>query len=405
MTASAKPGEGLLHYASMTDEDEIESRSPTEERRASIERLRAVGQTFADGIAAFRERVTTRPRSEQEPQEKEAANVEVPIDPALRTAVGSDDMFPSAVTSRDGSQRKELDRLNSLLEASEARGDAIQEEAERLREENASLSSALDRSARLLNNLRSEYDRLRAETTERAGKGSAVVAETARLRSQAVDIERELQRMTSRADEADKRFVEERKKSAALERVCLGLRRRVAVAEDKAQDSRKMHDAILARELAEAQLAETKVDAERWRARSSAADVARERAEAAERSERIQREKIATLERELESREGLLRQGMHEKKKLQEYMSNYEKELERKEMKLARLRSWIKERGYQEDRPRRQRRRDDEIERALVSEDETDLGTGSLSIEKDLTDENDVTVSNAAHSVTKCRRH
>ncbi|CDF34997.1 unnamed protein product [Chondrus crispus] len=382
----------------MTDDDQIESRSPTQERRASLERLRAVGQTFADGIAAaFREKRPSKPSVDEEAELRPQRNADA-IRVAVSNPVPSDEIFASAVTSREGSQRKEMDRLQSMLEASEARGDALQEETERLRSENSSLSATVDRSARLLDNMRLDYDRLRAESLEQAGKGSMTVAEAARLRSQVVDTERALRRMTARADDADKRFVEERKKATALERVCLGLRRRVAIAEEKAQDSKRVQDAILARELAEAQLAETKVEAERWRARSSAADVARERAEAAERSERVQRDKISSLERELESREALLKQSMHEKKRLLQNMGIYEKELEKKEMRLARLRSYIEEQRYQQRRSRRHVSADDRFARVMESDNDTELGTAaSLSIEKDDTEDNDHAVSHSVY--------
>lgn len=263
--------------------------------------------------------------------------------------MGSEGTPPSTGAIDAVSHRKDIERLSSLLEASEARGDAAQEEAGRLRAENNSLSEAVERSARLLNSLRTEYDRLRAETAEKVGHGSAALSETVRLRSHVVEIERELQRVMSRAEDASRCYVVEKQKAEALERVCMGLRRRVAIAEEKAQDEKKLQEALMARELAEAQLVEAKVEAERWRARSSAADITRERAETAERLERAQRDKIAALERELDSRESLLRQGMQEGNKLKKYMANYEKELEEKEMSIVRLRGLIKRRGYEEE--------------------------------------------------------
>lgn len=314
-----------------------------------------------------------------------------------RNIKGSNDMYASAVTSRDISQRPDIDRLSALLEASEARGDAAQEAAERLRRENASLNSAVERSARLLTTLRTDYDRLKQESLNDADEDSVAVAETARLRSQVAELERELKRLNERADDSGSKFVTEKKKSAALERVCMDLRRRVALAEEKAENGKRVGEANLARELAEAQLAEIKVEAERWRAKSSAAEVARERAEASERTERVQREKIAALERELGSREALLRQVTLERRKLQAYMSKYERELEEKEAKLAKLRGWIKERGFKHKKTRHRDRTEIEFERALDSDNETEVTDIALSVEKENIDDNDITVSVAVH--------
>lgn len=315
----------------------------------------------------------------------------------IRNINGSDDMYPSAVTSRDSSQRPDIDRVSALLEASEARGDAAQEEAERLRKENTSLNSAVERSARLLTVLRTDYDRLKQESLKNTSENSVAVAETVRLRSQIAELEREVERLNERADDSDSKFVAEKKKSAALERVCMDLRRKVALAEEKAENGKRVREANLARELAEAQLAEIKVEAERWRAKSSVAEVARERAEASERTERVQREKVAALERELESRETLLRQVALERKKLQAYMSKYERELEDKEAKLAKLRGWIKERGFKQKKIRYRDRTEIELERALESDNETEWTDIELSVEKENIDDNDITVSVTIH--------
>lgn len=302
-------------------------------------------------------------------------------------------MCPIVFTSREGSQRPDITRLSELLEASEARGDAAQEEMERLRRENASLSSAVERSGRFLTTLRADYDRLKQEGSKRANEDSVAAAETARLRGQVAELERETKRLNERADDSDAKFVAEKKKSAALERVCMDLRRRAALAEEKAENGKRVREANLARELAEAQLAEIKVEAERWRAKSSAAEVARERAEASERTERAQREKIVALERELESREALHRQVALERKKLQAYMSKYERELEEKEAKLAKLRGWIKERGFKQNKARRRGRTEIEFERALESEDETEGTDIALSVEKEDMNDNGFSVS------------
>eukprot|EP00177_Eucheuma_denticulatum_P006642 GFKZ01012077.1.p1 GENE.GFKZ01012077.1~~GFKZ01012077.1.p1 ORF type:complete len:389 (+),score=95.56 GFKZ01012077.1:151-1317(+) len=238
-----------------------------------------------------------------------------------------------------------IERLSALLEAAEARADAANAESENLRRENASLTSAIETSSRLLNNLRSDYDRLKTqETPQRQPSDECVsLAETARLRSQVGQLEREVVRLNQRADDSDKRYVGERRKCVALERVCMDLRRRVALAEEKAVDGKRVEEAVLAREVAEAELAEIKVEMERWRAKCSAVEVMRERADVAERAERVQRERVGALEREVESRERLLREAVVERNKLRAYLGKYERELEEKERKVGKLKMWIRE--------------------------------------------------------------
>lgn len=291
--------------------------------------------------------------------------------------MGSEGTLPNTGTSAV-SQRKDVERLSSLLTASDVRGFAAHDEALRLRTENRSLSEAVERSTRLLNSLRTEYDRLRAETAEKVGEGSSALSERVRLRSHLVEIERELERVNSRAEDAARSYVTEKKKTEALERVCMGLRRRVAIAEEKAQDEKKLQEALMAREAAESQLIESKVEAERWRARSSAADISRERAETAERLEREQRDKVAALGREVTSRESLLRQGLQERHKLKKYMANYEKELEEKEMTIVKLRGVIKHQGYQREELDWSQQSGEEKTKSHVSDEDTT----SLTIEK-----------------------
>lgn len=348
----------------MPDSDSDTEELPTEaDRRAPLEHLRAVGQTFTDGVAALHGRVANY--NEDRPLLNCASNLKDAVSIPLEGAIDP---------------QSHVIRLSSLLDASEARGDAIQEEAARLRVENKTLEQAADRSARLLASLRVEYDRLRENSSSETVKESSAVAEVTRLRVQLVEFERELQRISAKAETAERKYAEERQKKAALERVCMGLRRRVAISEEKAQDGYRVQEALLARETAEAHLAEARAEAERWRAKCSATGVLRERAEAAERSEHSLREKVSALEKEIESREGILRHDLVEKRRLKEFMANYERELEEKEVKLAKLRRVVHRKGNGKEV-----RLEEEDERGAASDDETDLGSGpSLSMDKDI---------------------
>lgn len=302
------------------------------------------------------------------------------------------DIFVSAPSARGEQPSQDDERPDALRRSSQSRDDAAREEADRLLAEKNSIAAELDRTTRLLNTLRDEYDKLRSESSEKEGQGSAALSETVRLRSRVVEVERELEAVTAREEDMTRSYIAEKKQREALERLCVTLRSKVAVAEGKAQDEKTVQEAVTAREAAEAQVIEAKMEAERWRARSSAVDITRERAEDAERSERLQREKTVALQRELESRELLIRQLLQEKKTLTGYMRNYENELEEKETELARVRSVIKKRWVGNDREDRNHR-EERDENVFDSEDETDVRTStSLATERDLSRHQDVQV-------------
>lgn len=307
------------------------------ERRASLERFRAVGQSFADGLAALRSHVTSNSMplksnvvGGQPPVERDASFVSPPR--------GGSPNQTQSVPPTPFDDAKQFRRLSALLEASETRAEVARHEAQRVRRENEELRLTADRSVRLLSSLRAEYDRLVEERNHKTSKEEEALADTARLRTELVEVERQLQQMSQRSILTDRTLAEKKQKSQALERVCIGLRRRVAVAENKAQDASRMQEAIVARDTAESRLAETRAEAERLRARCAAVDVLKERADAAERAERSLRDKLGALEKEVESREDLLRQGLLERRRLKEYISKYERRLEEKDLKMAKLR-------------------------------------------------------------------
>eukprot|EP00178_Gracilaria_changii_P018884 TRINITY_DN545_c0_g1_i2.p1 TRINITY_DN545_c0_g1~~TRINITY_DN545_c0_g1_i2.p1 ORF type:complete len:494 (-),score=73.98 TRINITY_DN545_c0_g1_i2:441-1922(-) len=346
---------------------ERENSSSPSDRRASIERFLAVKQTLVEGLASIRSHVTSTPMPsktshivEQPSVERDTSFVSPPREnsPSATQAVSS--VHP------DGGYH--ITRLSTLLEASEARAEAAQHEAERLRKENDALRQSADRAARLLEGVRADYDRVIEERNKKTSKEEEALADAARLRSELVEMERQLQQVSQRAAQAEQALAEKKQKSQALERVCMGLRRRVAVSEEKALDATRLQEALLARDTAESRLAETRAEAERLRAKCGATDVLRERADAAERSERSLRDRLIALEKEVESREALLRQGLLEKRRLKEYIARYERQLEEKDLKIARL--------------RRVSKRSRHAIRTPISDDEISLQTNSISLDK-----------------------
>lgn len=363
----------MMPVAIVNNDEVVPSPEP---RRASLERLRAVGQTFTDGIAALRDRVISAPTREhsQSPTDEEHSQIGNGEEKMSSSEVTFDEVHP---------QKDSLPIATPELESS-------------LRSQIETLQSASDRTSKLLTSSRTQSDKLRQKLAEENGRANAAFADVARLRTQIVDVEHEMRALNQRADVAERGLVEEQKKTAALERVCMSLRRRAAIAETHAEDAKKMREAVVAREVAETNLAESKAEAEKWRIKSTATDVLRERAEAAERSERTLREKVDTLERELESRESLLRQNIVERRKLKEYMTKYERELEEKERRIVKLKRSMKKPPPMRNRRVRMNPRDfgDIDDHRAMSTDETDLeSTASQTAHKNASIDADDTVS------------
>eukprot|EP00737_Agarophyton_chilense_P001456 gb/GEZJ01001635.1/.p2 GENE.gb/GEZJ01001635.1/~~gb/GEZJ01001635.1/.p2 ORF type:complete len:465 (-),score=91.60 gb/GEZJ01001635.1/:433-1827(-) len=348
-----------------------ESSNSPSDRRASIERFRAVKQTLADGLASIRSHVTSSSMPSKIPDITEHPSVE--RDSSFVSPPRENSPNATQVNSTiQLDERQHISRLSTLLEASEARVEAAQHEAKRLRRDNDALRQSVDRSARLLEGMRADYDRVIDERNKKTSKEEEALADAVRLRSELVELERQMQQLSQRATRTEKALAEEKQKSHALERVCMGLRRRVAIAEEKAQDATRLQEAFLARDTAESRLAETRAEAERLRAKCGATDVLRERADAAERSERSLRDRLLALEKEVESREALLRQGLLERRRLKEYITGYERQLEEKDLKIARL--------------RRTAKRSRHVERMPMSDDNTSLQTNTNSISVDKVD-------------------
>lgn len=323
----------------------MDAKSTPEERRASLERFRAVGQTFADGIASFRDRIstTTSPPNANVPaapgvgmaSENQGGNSQ----PANETSIENDDNADPQPIQRD------VERLQNILFATERRVEAAAREIDILRAENRSLANSHERATRALESVRKEHDTALARASEERGLSDRSSSEIARLRGEVAELERELKRRDDALAVSESRACEDRKRASALERVSMSLRRRVAIAEENFTDASKVQEAIVARESAESNLVEARADAERWRARATAVDSLRDRATRAEQGERDMRQRGAILEREISSRDALIKQGLAERKKLKEFMVKYEQQLDAKDKKVDKLRSLV--RNYQ----------------------------------------------------------
>ena len=115
----------------------------------------------------------------------------------------------------------------------------------------------------------------------------------------------------------------------------MGLRRRVALAEQATVKSQELKDAMNAKRAAESALVDARTEAEQMRARLVSVDTVRERAEVAERSERSLRQRVKALENKIDGRNGLIQQMLTERQKLTKLMAMYERELAKKEARMA----------------------------------------------------------------------
>lgn len=325
-------GEGIQQGAraimAATATDGGRAGSP-EERRASLERLRSVGRSVTESISAFRERMT--------------ASFGDGVASGDRNGDGDDSGPVAAVGARD-----EAARLATLVAAGGARERELRAALETARAETAAAVRGAERSGRQLAVVRAECDRLAREAEERRAREAGTMSELVRLRGEVCELENELKGLRQAVTAAEGGAREEKRLRGALERVCMGLRRRVAVAEEEAKKGADVDAAVCAKEAAEATLAAAKADVEDMRVRAAAASALKERADAAERAERSLRERVSALEREVDAREVLVRQGAAERNKLKAFMTKYELELDDKEKKLARLRQWVRRRRAEE---------------------------------------------------------
>lgn len=345
-----------------------------DKHRDSIEQLRAVGQTFVDGLSALRDRVsatTVTDSSSESGAQKDSGNSMSGNSDAVppmgaetipqesgdahekdqeRMASSRELSAPSPGTARSSSSfcspeelQREVDRLQNMLFATERKLEARSAECTDLKATAGRLGSRHERDMRQLETLRSEVRTARETGDIERERAERAVAEAARLRTELVDVERELARQTAECDELRRVSLGQKQKIAGLERVMMGLRRRVAMADGQVEAAKRAESAVAARHAAESALVEARSQLERFRARAVAVDSLRERAAAAERSEHELRDKVALLEREIESKDAVVRQDLAERRKLNEFMIRYEKQLEEKEATISSLRRQLRQ--------------------------------------------------------------
>lgn len=351
------------------------SRDDTQDNhRDSIEQLRAVGQTFVDGLSALRDRVSattitdssSETGAQNKPGNSMSGNSDAVSPMAAETIpqesgdahekdqermVSSRELpapspGPSISSSPSRSPaelQREVDRLQNMLFATERKLEARAAECTDLKATAGRLGSRHERDMRQLETLRSEVRTARETGDIERERAERAVAEAARLRTELVDVERELARQTAECDELRRVSLGQKQKIAGLERVMMGLRRRVAMADGQVEAAKRAESAVAARHAAESALVEARAQLERFRARVVAVDSLRERATAAEHSERELRDKVALLEREIESKDAVVRQDLAERRKLNEFMIRYEKQLEEKEATISSLRRQLRQ--------------------------------------------------------------
>lgn len=336
------------------------------DRRASVEHLRAVGQTFVGGLSVLRDRVSTatvptaEPIVQSDPRQimgdtsvvnMPAATCKEPqqqMEQSQKPPLPADSQLssPSSSSSPPLSPtflQQEVDRLKNILFATERKLEARTEECTDLRTTINRLSVRHERDARQMESLRCEVVAAREATDVERERAERSLADTARLRTELVDVERELTRQIAETDGACRKLAVQQQKTAALERVVMGLRRRVAVADSNIDAAKRAENAIAARHAAESALVEARTQVERLRARTAAVDALRDRAISAERAERELRDKVSVLEREIDSKDAVVRQSLAERRKLNEFMARYEKQLEEKEGKMIKLQRQLRQ--------------------------------------------------------------
>lgn len=320
------------------------SKSDDDEQRKSVDRVRAVGQTFANSVFALRDRVVSA-SGIAEVDSGDRTTTSGGSGMATKVIGTTESPSEGGADATEGGRTKlerDMERLQNMLFATERQLEAARREADALRMAGEAATTRYERQTRTLEAIRAEIDKTAARAIEAEERASRAEAEVVRLRVDGAEADRETARCTKQVEDAERRAAEELARRNALERVAMGLRRRVALAEDAASKTRGLHDAVAARRAAESALVDARTEAERWRARCVSVDALRERADAAERAERSLRERVNVLEREVESRDALLRQTRAERQKLSQMMGYYERELARKDTKISALRRSVR---------------------------------------------------------------
>lgn len=216
-----------------------------------------------------------------------------------------------------------------------SREDALAHEIDRLRAEAAEHARVAASASRLLENLRSEHDRFVRDAT--GSKAKADAKQISELVIQREQLRAELETSQNALLEAEKRLDARNTAHDALERVCMDLRRRLAVAHEHKQKAADHEKAVLAQETAEARLADAKAENDELRVKLAAAKSSTANFDkvCAERSSLKTR--VKALERELKARDKFLTNMDAEQARLTRHLSRLESQLHNKEITVQKL--------------------------------------------------------------------
>lgn len=245
-------------------------------RRSSVDRIRDVGKTVADSFATLRQQLATGFTLDQESVERAASMSAVTEE--------QENVDPSPI--RD---------LRARLVSSEERERTLRGTIRALRAERDAQTRAAARANAKLQSLKSEVpdigenERMKIEIERLRG-------DVARLRSDGISLQRALERSRSKCTDSLREIADLTKAKSAIERVCMKLRSRVAIAEKEARRASQIDDAIAARDRARAELVVVKAECDEQTARAEDAELKRDealrRASEAEKNAEIARNKV-----------------------------------------------------------------------------------------------------------------
>jgi hypothetical protein len=286
--------------------------NPLAERRTTLDRLRvAVGRTLSDGLTSVGIPAAAPPQVPARPETSLPPSPPPPV--PLVPPVPSVPQLPQSEPQQS------------------AREAALQRELLRLRAESSANARAATRSERMLEALRAEVARVPTPPAASLPEPLAVPPALVAVRSADIgrieSLETRLLDAQGRLAHAKDSVARRDKDHAALERVCMRLRRRLAAADEHAARAAQLDHAILAREKAEAALAGVKDELEHLRAELVIARETGLRTEAAGSETVGLRARVEALEKELRSRDQLLHQAEESRLQLCKCLARCEKEL------------------------------------------------------------------------------
>lgn len=320
-------------------------------RRTSLDHLYSVvGETVASGLASLSTRLV----------------------PPAQADAKSDAPAPGPAPSRSeapgGADGAPLRGHETLREA------ALAEEGARLRDEIEQLRAEVQTHARAAARAAKVVDALRVARDGGQGQSNVHVRDAGdvdRIEKEAVAAAVEKERKRARA--ANEAAKASRRQCAALERVCVGLRSRLAVAEERATRGLLLDQETRGKKMVEAELERVKAERERCEARAIAAEAAADDTEDQNRAQREAEARAAILEEELRSRDRLLREMDADRARLSSYLLRYEDQFQQKETEILELTRLLAQSGTRNGRRRRGHSRS---EASIPSRSSSDGGYG-----------------------------